>query len=79
MEKSKILFLSAATLFFGSLALLLINHQMESDNKKLTIQRDSLRDECFSKDIEIGRYEFIHSQLDTICKENIELIKQNVE
>jgi hypothetical protein len=79
MERSRMLLIVAAALFLGSFTLLMLDSQIATDNTKLVTERDSLKSECSVKDIDLGRYEYVYHQLDTVCKTQIDSILQNVE
>jgi hypothetical protein len=60
--------------------------QLETDNKSIQIiknERDSLKQEIFVKDIEIGSYthilDLIDTELDPDCKAKVEKLKNQVE
>ena len=79
MERATMFMIIATALFLGAFTLLILDNQIATDNVKLVTERDSLRSECSVKDIEIERYEFVYTQLDTVCKEQVDTILQNVE
>ena len=75
----RLLLAVATALFLGSFTLLMLDCQIETHNAELTIQLDSLKGECSVKDIEIGRYEYVYDQLDTVCKTQVDKILSNTE
>jgi hypothetical protein len=75
----RLLLAVATALFLGSFTLFMIDSQIATDNAKLVIERDSLKSECSVKDIEIGRYEYVYDQLDTVCKTQVDKILSNTE
>jgi len=75
----RLLLAVATALFLGSFTLMMIDSQIATDNAKLVIERDSLKSECSVKDIEIGRYEYVYDQLDTVCKTQVNKILSNTE
>ena len=60
--------------------------QLETDNKSIQViknERDSLKQEIFVKDIEIGSYthilDLLDTELDADCKAKVDELKKQVE
>ena len=60
--------------------------QLQSDNESIDVirnERDSLKSEIFTKDIEIGSYshilDLLDTELDPDCKAKVEELKKQVE
>ena len=79
MERATLLLLVATAVFLGAFTLLMLDNQIATDNVKLVTERDSLRSECSAKDIELGRYEYVYDQLDTVCKTQVDKILSRTE